>query len=94
MKNPAHTRDVHQIRLMGATDVAELFAVSKAAVSHMENRYKDFPKPIKRINKSKQGVWDAEDIEAWGRLTGRLPLKAGHVYDERGYDQEGMPRSA
>jgi hypothetical protein len=79
---------------MGATDIAELFGVSKAAVSHMETRDKSFPKPLKRINKSKQGVWNADDIEAYGRLTGRLPLKAGHIYDERGYDLEGMPKSA
>lgn len=72
--------------IIGGADIADIFGFDRAAVSQWESRYEDFPLALKTVNREKTKIWNRQDILAWGRLTNRIPLEEGHIYDSRGYD--------
>ena len=62
--------DKTRIRLMGASEIADLLSVSRQRASQLASR-RDFPEPAAVLRQG--GVWFAEDVEAWAAETGRLP---------------------
>ncbi len=52
-----------QLSLIGLSEVAELFGVSKQVVANWRLRYEDFPKPVAELKSGP--VWQRQDIVAW-----------------------------
>lgn len=61
--------DKTRIRLMGASEIAELLGVSRQRASQLASR-RDFPEPVAVLRQG--GVWLAEDVEAWATEAGRI----------------------
>lgn len=62
--------DKTRIRLMGASEIADLLSVSRQRASQLASR-RDFPEPVAVLRQG--GVWLAEDVEAWAVEAGRIP---------------------
>jgi hypothetical protein len=73
------------VELVGTGDIAKRCGVTRSSPGAWERRYADFPKRMATINED-VGIWDAMDIDAWCRKTGRMTLEEGHIYDDNGYD--------
>lgn len=57
--------------LIDSTEVAAVLGLGlRQAVSTYRGRYPDFPAPT--IEKGRCLLWLRQDVEAWGRATGRL----------------------
>lgn len=85
MIDPAHASN-----LIGRSDIAEIFDAGRSAVAAWIDRHSEglnpFPQPFARINHDATEVYERDRVEAWGRITGRLPLMSGRIYDNDGFD--------
>ena len=57
--------------LMGVREIADMFGVSRQRASQFGNKA-DFPTPVATL--ASGPIWHTEDVEAWGRATGRTIL--------------------
>jgi hypothetical protein len=65
-------RKVNVDDLVGAAEIAERLDVAYVETIHSwRRRYPDFPEPIARLKRAL--IWNWPDVEAWAKLTGRLP---------------------
>lgn len=58
------------LNLVGVTEIAGMFGVTKQAVNSWKIRDDKFPKPVARL--SMGSVWLKKDVRAWARKTGRM----------------------
>lgn len=58
--------------IIGTKEIGDLFGVSSSAIVNMQNRYIDFPLPIKRIESGP--LFDKNEIIKWGELNNRLKI--------------------
>lgn len=64
---------MEKIRVVAAAEVAGMLGVGVARVHALVKNDRTFPTPLAELRVGK--IWDAEDVEAWMRATGRS--KAG-----------------
>jgi predicted DNA-binding transcriptional regulator AlpA len=57
--------------LMGLTEIADLFGVSRQRVDQIVKKDPSFPTPEAVLTGGR--IWKRVDVEAWARKTGRLP---------------------
>lgn len=55
---------MNDVKLLGLSEAAEIFGVSRQVISNWRARYHDFPKPVAELKSGP--VWHLEDIEKWG----------------------------
>lgn len=55
--------------LVGVAEVAAMLGITRTRVSQLA-KTQGFPEPVARL--SAGPVWNRDDIERWGRETGRL----------------------
>jgi hypothetical protein len=67
--------------LVGVSEIAEIFAVSKNTALKYTRR-PDFPRMLDRL--STGPVWSRPDVDAWGRQ--HLPLPTGRPRKHKGDD--------
>jgi hypothetical protein len=58
--------------LVGAAEIADRLDVAhRETVINWRRRYPDFPQPVAELRGAL--IWSWPDVEAWARVTGRLP---------------------
>lgn len=62
-------RSVQVANLVGLAEVAELFGVTRQAVTNWQARHDDFPKPVLSLRCGP--IYNLPDIKRWGIKTGR-----------------------
>jgi hypothetical protein len=64
-------RPIPPERLVGAHEIAERLGLAHAQSVHtLRRRHTDFPEPVAHLKTAL--IWDWQDVERWGRQTGRL----------------------
>ena len=66
------------MKVVGLSEVAELFGVTKQVAANWKNRRDDFPKPIAELKSGP--VWSHDDIAAWAAEN---DIKIGEVVSDR-----------
>ncbi len=56
--------------LVGITEIADMLRISRQRVYQLLESDESFPDPIAEISAGR--IWRREDVEAWGRRTGRI----------------------
>lgn len=55
---------MNDVRLLGLSEAAEIFGVSRQVISNWRLRYHDFPKPVAELKSGP--VWYLKDFKQWG----------------------------
>ena len=55
---------MNTVRLLGLSEAAEIFEVSRQVIANWRARYHDFPKPVAELKSGP--IWHLEDIVKWG----------------------------
>ena len=62
------------VELVGTAEIAEMLGLSRQRVHQLTSK-PDFPQPLAVL--AAGVIWRREDVEEWGRRTGRLPSGEG-----------------
>lgn len=57
--------------LVGPAEIAELLRIEANTINVWKTRHLDFPAPVRRLKSG--DVWDAREVLAWAKKTGRYP---------------------
>ena len=57
------------VQLVGATEIARMFGVTRQAIDYLARNAKDFPKPVAVLDCGR--IWRTADVARWARKTGR-----------------------
>lgn len=57
--------------LIGLTEIAELFGMTRSGADKLVKRETSFPAPV-AVLAGRTRVWEREDVERWARETGRI----------------------
>lgn len=85
---------INSENIVGTKEVGDLFGVSSSAVVNLQNRYTDFPVPIKRLESGP--VFDLLEIQEWGVKHNRVPIRNTipiEAGDHKSIAFVGLPRT-
>ncbi|MGG1639098.1 hypothetical protein [Paenibacillus sp. NRS-1760] len=65
--------NINSENIVGTKEIGDLFGVGSSAVVNLQNRYSDFPVPIKRLESGP--LFDLLEIQDWGMKHNRIPIR-------------------
>ncbi len=85
---------INSENIVGTKEIGDLFGVSSSAVVNLQNRYIDFPIPIKRLESGP--IFDLLEIQDWGVKHNRIPIRNTvpiEAGDHKSIAIVGLPRT-
>jgi hypothetical protein len=53
--------------LIGASEIADMFGVTRQRVHQLRTEYEDFPKPVTPVTERQMAYWRRAQVERWAR---------------------------
>jgi len=85
---------INSENIVGTKEIGDLFGVSSSAVVNLQNRYTDFPVPIKRLESGP--IFDLLEVQEWGVKHNRIPIRNTvpiEAGDHKSIAFVGLPRT-
>ncbi|MFD2370600.1 helix-turn-helix transcriptional regulator [Brevibacillus sp. GCM10020057] len=85
---------INSQNIVGTKEIADLFGISSSAVVNLQNRYTDFPPPIKRLESGP--IFNLLEIQEWGGKHNRIPIRNTvpiEAGDHKSIAIVGLPRT-